>query len=211
MSLMLSNLRLWTPLRTPAHLTAGKTNLYREIANPLKSNEWRQPGFVSLVNKLAVSAGPHTPLVFTVPKTYVPKQGRNRWEMEADIQEMLHLFDWNHDFFFSKDELHALLTKLQSNITREETTVIYADLHERFDADANGQISLDELAFYWLSEGTMALQTLPPAKAVTALKTADTQLTPVSPMGPDSIPKATHTKATPPSSRRIGTTHRLDA
>ena len=40
---------------TPAHLTSGPTNLYKEIALALKGVEWRQPGFVAFASKLAAS------------------------------------------------------------------------------------------------------------------------------------------------------------
>ena len=33
---------------TPAHLTGGPTNLYKEIALALKGAEWRQPGLCLL-------------------------------------------------------------------------------------------------------------------------------------------------------------------
>jgi hypothetical protein len=49
---------------TPAHLTGGPMNLYKEMDLSLKDEEWRQPGLVSLAAKLAIairaleSAGP---------------------------------------------------------------------------------------------------------------------------------------------------------
>jgi len=65
---------------TPAHLTGGKTNLYKEIAFALKGAEWRQPGLVAVASKLASSASVHTPIDFTVPATYEPKTGPNPWK-----------------------------------------------------------------------------------------------------------------------------------
>jgi len=64
---------------TPAHLTGGKTNLYKEIAFALKGVEWRQPGLVAVTAKLAASAAPHRPIDVTVPDTYEPLRGPNPW------------------------------------------------------------------------------------------------------------------------------------
>jgi len=64
---------------TPGHLTGGKTNLYKEIALALKGVEWRKPGLVAFASKLAASAAPHTPIEFTVPSSYEPKEGPNPW------------------------------------------------------------------------------------------------------------------------------------
>jgi len=55
---------------TPAHLTSGPTNLYKEIALALKGVEWRKPGMVAFAGKLAASAGPHAPIDVVVPDTY---------------------------------------------------------------------------------------------------------------------------------------------
>jgi len=54
---------------TPAHLTGGKTNLYKEIALALKGVEWRQPGLVALASKLVASVAKHKPVIFAVPDT----------------------------------------------------------------------------------------------------------------------------------------------
>jgi len=62
---------------TPAHLTGGKTNLYKEIALALKGGEWRQPGLVAFASKLAASAAEHKPLDFEVPSSYEPEVGPN--------------------------------------------------------------------------------------------------------------------------------------
>jgi len=64
---------------TPAHLTGGKTNLYKEIAFALKGVEWRQPGLVAVASKLAGSAGPHKPIEVLVPDSYEPAFGPNPW------------------------------------------------------------------------------------------------------------------------------------
>ena len=64
---------------TPAHLTSGSTNLYKEIAFALKGVEWRQPGLVAVASKLAGSAAPHQPMDVKVPDSYVPKRGPNKW------------------------------------------------------------------------------------------------------------------------------------
>jgi len=68
---------------TPAHLTGGPTNLYKEIAFALKGVEWRQPGLVAVASKLAASAGPHKPITFDTPSSYVPKSGPNLWKGSA--------------------------------------------------------------------------------------------------------------------------------
>ena len=60
---------------TPAHLTSGPTNLYKEIALALKSVEWRQPGLVALASKLVGSAAPHQPIDVVVPDSYEPAKG----------------------------------------------------------------------------------------------------------------------------------------
>jgi len=64
---------------TPAHLTGGPTNLYKEVDAALKGLEWRQPGLVALAAKLATSAGEHKPIAVVVPLSYEPKTGANPW------------------------------------------------------------------------------------------------------------------------------------
>ena len=64
---------------TPAHLTGGPTNLYKEIALALKGVEWRQPGLVAVASKLAGSASEHRPIDVVVPSSYEPKTGPNPW------------------------------------------------------------------------------------------------------------------------------------
>jgi len=68
---------------TPAHLTGGRTNLYREVDVALKGEEWRQPGLVALADKLSTSAGEHTPQKVMVPSSYEPKTGANPWDDES--------------------------------------------------------------------------------------------------------------------------------
>jgi len=64
---------------TPAHLTGGATNLYKEMDLALKGKEWRQPGLVALAAKLTASAAEHSPIKVRVPKSYEPKTGANPW------------------------------------------------------------------------------------------------------------------------------------
>ena len=64
---------------TPAHLTGGLTNLYKEIAFALKGMEWRQPGLVAVASKIASSAGEHKPIDVKVPASYEPATGPNPW------------------------------------------------------------------------------------------------------------------------------------
>jgi len=66
---------------TPAHLTRGPANLYKEMDLALKGEEWRQPGLVALAARLATSAGEHKPIKVTVPKLYEPKTGLNPWAL----------------------------------------------------------------------------------------------------------------------------------
>jgi len=68
---------------TPAHLTGGPTNLYKEMELALKGEEWRQPGLVGLVDKLATSARENKPIKVVVPTTYKPKTGANPWAEET--------------------------------------------------------------------------------------------------------------------------------
>jgi hypothetical protein len=62
---------------TPAHLTGGPTNLYKQVDLALKGEESRQPGLVALAAKLATSAGEHKPIQVQVPSSYEPKTGAN--------------------------------------------------------------------------------------------------------------------------------------
>jgi len=64
---------------TPAHLTGGRTNLYKAMDLALKGEEWRQPGLVALAAKLATSPGAHMPIQVRVPTSYEPKTGANPW------------------------------------------------------------------------------------------------------------------------------------
>ena len=64
---------------TPAHLTGGPMNLYKEIALALKGVEWRKPGLVAFASKLVASTGPHTPIDVKVPASYEPATGPNPW------------------------------------------------------------------------------------------------------------------------------------
>jgi len=64
---------------TPAHLTGGKSNLYKEIALALKGVEWRQPGFVAFASKIAGSAVEHKPIDVRIPSSYEPRTGPNPW------------------------------------------------------------------------------------------------------------------------------------
>jgi hypothetical protein len=64
---------------TPAHLTGGKNNLYKDIALALKGAEWRFPGLVAVASKLASSAGEHTSAAVQIPHSYEAKAGPNPW------------------------------------------------------------------------------------------------------------------------------------
>jgi hypothetical protein len=64
---------------TPAHLTGGPTNLYKEMDLALKGEEWREPGLVGLAAKLATSAQEHVPITVRVPSSYVASTAANPW------------------------------------------------------------------------------------------------------------------------------------
>jgi hypothetical protein len=64
---------------TPAHLTGGVGNLYKDIALALKGAEWRLPGLVAFASKLASSAGEHEEIDLVVPASYQAKAGPNPW------------------------------------------------------------------------------------------------------------------------------------
>ena len=49
------------------------------VALALKGSEWRKPGLVALVSKLAASAGPHAPIDVKVPAMYERATGPNTW------------------------------------------------------------------------------------------------------------------------------------
>ena len=72
---------------TPAHLTGGPMNLYKEIALALKGLEWRKPGLVAFASKLVASTGPHTPIAVHVPASYEPATAPNPW---VAIEKALH-------------------------------------------------------------------------------------------------------------------------
>jgi len=139
---------------TPAHLTGGPTNMYKEIAFALKGAEWRQPGLVAVASKLAGCQAPHKPIDVLVPNTYVPKRGLNKWKdasMAVKIEAMLCTFDADHDYVVSPSELHALLVRTDASLTKKRSAVIYDELlAEGFDANGDGQISVEELAAFWV-------------------------------------------------------------
>ena len=82
---------------TPAHLTGGPTNLYKEIAFALKGVEWRQPGLVAVASKIAASAAEHKPIDVVVPDSYEPKQGPNKWKDEhfSKFEALVKQFDFD--------------------------------------------------------------------------------------------------------------------
>jgi len=135
---------------TPAHLTGGKTNLYKEIAFALKGAEWRQPGLVAVASKIAASAGEHKPIDVNVPDSYVPKRGPNKWKdgKAGEIQAMIKRFDFDSDFIISVNELHQLLSRTDPELTFNDAGRIYDQLLEKADASNDGQISIDEVAAY---------------------------------------------------------------
>jgi len=141
---------------TPAHLTGGPTNLYKEIAFALKGVEWRQPGLVAVASKLVGSAAPHKPIEVAVPDSYVPKRGPNKWmhgSVMRTVKAMVQPFDGDRDYIISADELHAILAKSDSPVSKLEAAKLYAELLTRFDANADGQLSVEEVALYVVERG----------------------------------------------------------
>jgi len=136
---------------TPAHLTGGSTNLYKEIALAMKGAEWRQPGFVAFASKLATSAGEHKPIDFMVPASYVPKRGPNKWNtpnLAQEIERIIGLFDAENTCIFSAGELSNLLEHLDENVTEEQSKRMYEEMLARYDANQDGQLSIEEVAMY---------------------------------------------------------------
>jgi len=141
---------------TPAHLTGGKTNLYKEIALALKGVEWRQPGLVAFASKVAASAGEHKPIVFTVPDTYRPKRGPNKWKNSAtamQVETLLRQFDADRDYIVSENELHTLLARAKLGLPTSESSRIYRELIAGgWDLNGDGSLSVEEVAAYWVAE-----------------------------------------------------------
>jgi len=141
---------------TPAHLTSGKTNLYKEIAFALKGVEWRQPGLVAVASKLAGSAKEHAPIDVQVPSSYVPKKGPNRWKNESlakKVEAILGLFDANSDYVASPDELHSLVLQTEPNTTPQESNEMFNRLlASESDSNGDGKITVEELAIYLVKE-----------------------------------------------------------
>jgi len=160
---------------TPPHLTGGKTNLYKEIAFALKGVEWRKPGQVAVASKLVASAAEHNPITVTVPDTYQPKSGPNKWtqkmQAKVQIQEMLNTFDSDRNFIVSPAELQALLSKSDPDVTLKNAIQMHEDMLEKgFDTNGNGKISVEELALYWIENKNAELN-LPeatPSKSLNA-------------------------------------------
>jgi len=141
---------------TPPHLTGGKTNLYKEIALALKGVEWRQPGFVAFAAKLVGSAGEHKPIDFEVPATYKCKKGPNKWtneDLAKRIEAVISAFDSDRNYVVSADELFQLLVKVDPSVTEARANAIYFELLDQgFDANGDGELSVEELAAYWAAK-----------------------------------------------------------
>jgi hypothetical protein len=152
---------------TPAHLTGGKTNLYKEIAFALKGVEWRQPGLVAVASKIAGSAAEHKPIDVKVPDTYVAKKGRNKWQdgNRHQVETMISSFDFDRDFVVSADELHALVTRVDADVTVKESARLYRELLETYDSNGDGQLSVEEVAAYWVNKGLGVTSPAKPSSA----------------------------------------------
>ena len=142
---------------TPAHLTGGLSNLYKEIAFALKGVEWRQPGLVAVASKIAGSVSEHKPIAIKIPDTYVPKKGPNKWKINtsllAKVEAMVRSVDSDRDYIVSSNELHVLLAQANPSITPAESSQVYtAMLKGGCDHNGDGQISAAELAAFWVKE-----------------------------------------------------------
>jgi len=144
---------------TPAHLTGGKTNLYKEIALALKGVEWRQPGLVAFASKIASSAGEHKPIEVKVPSTYVPKRGPNKWSsfknatLVHQVEAAIRAFDSDRDFIVSPNELHALLLRSDASYTAQQSKEVYEELlASGYDSNSDGQLSVEEIAIWWVDK-----------------------------------------------------------
>lgn len=130
---------------TPAHLTGGKTNLFKEIAFALKGGEWRLPGLVAVASKLAGSAGEHKPINVVVPESYVPKRGPNKSKFPEStlgrIEALLRTFDSDHDYIVSADELHKLLVKDNPDTSKRESAALFQQLLDEYDVNNDGQVT----------------------------------------------------------------------
>jgi len=141
---------------TPAHLTGGPTNLYKEIAFALKGVEWRQPGLVAVASKIEASAGEHKPIAFDVPNSYEPKTGANPWrqpKLTAEVEDMLRKFDFDRNFIVSVDELHALLVRTEPSLTKRQSQNVYEEMIAAgYDTDGDGKLSVAEIAAIWVKK-----------------------------------------------------------
>jgi len=136
---------------TPAHLTGGKTNLYKEIAFALKGVEWRQPGLVAVASKIAASAAEHKPIEFEVPATYVPKKGSNKWKTGAglEVEALVKSFDTDKDHVVSVQELHDILKSVEGGgLSYEECGKVFDELLAKYDTNMDGEVSIEEVAVY---------------------------------------------------------------
>jgi len=135
---------------TPAHLTGGPTNLYKEIAFALKGVEWRQPGLVAVASKIAASAAEHKPIAFEVPSSYEPKKGPNKWKDEhfSKVEALVKQFDFDRDYVVNANELYSILKKTDDSITVTDAAHLYQTLLDTHDANCDGQLSINEVATY---------------------------------------------------------------
>ena len=67
----------------------------------------------------------------TVPATYKPKVGPNKWKNESTVQQIeatIREFDADHDFVISASELHLLLPAAQAHApTKKQAQGVYLE------------------------------------------------------------------------------------
>ena len=70
-----------------------------------------------------------------------------------EIETMVSAFDYDRDFVVSSDELHALLLRVDQSWTVKQSADVYRELLEKYDANSDGQLSVEEVAAYWVDNG----------------------------------------------------------
>jgi len=139
-----------------------------------------------------------------VPDSYVPKRGPNKWKSgrAAEVEELLKRFDSDRDYIISVNELHALLSRASPTLTFKECGRIYDDLLEKYDHNKDGELSVEEIALYWVEmeqAGLPASQLVPvPVPVPVATQDPSKMLPLPSPLPLPSLPPATE-GASPPT------------
>jgi len=148
---------------TPAHLTGGPMNLYKEMDVALKGEEWRQPGFVALAAKLATSAGEHRPITVRVPKSYEPKAFANPWP--AACGAACTGLTRSQALPEPVGDAHASAARAEHSVTQGAAANLLAPPHIRSNAPAPGHAQTWTRESRCVSEGAAAALLAPPPDA----------------------------------------------